>query len=187
MVEKVREKKKFFLIRSEYEKLDVDLRNVLDAFIEDDKEEYIQEFEWKIVGADFKEFMALDVQSSQDNYTNYKGPSYEVKCVEHGTGNEQNILIRPSIIRSHPSLPQYCSIGINIESIPSETSVDFWWSVSVKEVSYSPGREISALGVREGGFEGMRAFKNKKLKKVKSLTLKLYIRPHEYEEDDDKQ
>merc|ERR1711920_790535 len=85
MVEKVREKKKFFLIRSEYEKLDVDLRNVLDAFIEDDKVEYIQELEWKIAGADFKEFMALDVQSSQDNYTNYKGPSFEVKCVEHGT------------------------------------------------------------------------------------------------------
>merc|ERR1712228_181280 len=87
MVEKVRDTWELFMIRSEYEKLEVGLRDILDAFIEDDKVEYIQEFEWKIEGDDFKEFMALNVQSSRDNYTNYKGPPYEVKCVEHGTGN----------------------------------------------------------------------------------------------------
>merc|ERR1712228_359547 len=166
-VEKVRDTEKLFMIRSEYEKLEVGLRDILDAFIDEDKVEYIQEFKWKIEGDDFKEFMELSPQ--QIGGTEYKGPSFECNCSNHETGKEEKVLIRPQIYRIDTSFPQHCSVGMTIESVPSGQGVDFWWSSSVKEVGYYSGREYAHS---INGKMNMNQFEHSKIKNwIKSMNL----------------
>merc|ERR1712130_783247 len=136
--------------------------------------EYIQEFEWKIEGDNFKEFMALSTQKIGG--TEYKGPSFECICSNHENGKEEKILIRPQIYRIVNSFPQYSSVGMSIESVPSGQGIDFWWSASVKEVGYYSGREYAVFNKEEDEYESVRAFKNKKLNKIDGFTLMIYVR-----------
>jgi len=174
MLRKLRNQDEILLIKSEYDRLDSELRYILDDIVNDDKVKWTQQFDWKIEGDEFKEFMALSAQSRDSSEC--VGPQFMCRC--HGNDQkEQQMLFEPTINRIDYSFPDYCNFGLTVVSLSSNQPAFFSWSAGVKEVKWAATSESLKLGAVEGDYEQFLAFENEKLKNVDEITVSIYVRP----------
>ena len=173
MMKQLSEKKEINMIKTEYLTLNKELQSILNTIHCMDKVRYTQEFICKIQGSEFEKFMNLP-----------NGKEYEAQPIECRLC-DKTVTFVPMLIKNDAYFPEYCSIGIEIESIEcnndddddiDDNKVSLHWSFAVKEINYQCGTESYLKDVDEDHYDGFKAFENSLLTGLKQLTLIIYVR-----------